>query len=216
MILLLYQPMIDCTAKLDFSWWLTSAHSCSLEPACAMSLDNHYSDVIMSTMLSRITSISIVCSTICSGRDQRKHQSAASMAFVWGIHRSPVNSPHKGPVTRKMFPFDEVIMTSGQVLWMLYQPIPMVSIFLFRLVTKKVQRLHMTLLCSEAITLVVLMHRMPIMWNRTSWNFTIMGGSHWGTQHGLLQLSLESGYNKDQYKTMLHTVHQWWGRVEKG
>ena len=30
--------------------------------------------------------------------------------FVRGIHRSPVNSPHKAPVTRKMFPFDEVIM----------------------------------------------------------------------------------------------------------
>ena len=28
-----------------------------------------------------------------------------------GIHRWPVNSPHKGPVTRKMFPFDDVIMT---------------------------------------------------------------------------------------------------------
>ena len=27
-----------------------------------------------------------------------------------GIHRWPVNSPHKGPVTRKMFPFDDVIM----------------------------------------------------------------------------------------------------------
>ena len=32
------------------------------------------------------------------------------MAFVRGIHRWPVNSPHKGPVTRKMFPFDDVIM----------------------------------------------------------------------------------------------------------
>ena len=29
--------------------------------------------------------------------------------FVWGIHRWPVNSPHKGPVTRKMFPFDDAI-----------------------------------------------------------------------------------------------------------
>ena len=28
-----------------------------------------------------------------------------------GIHRWPVNSPHKGPVTRKMFPLDDVIMT---------------------------------------------------------------------------------------------------------
>ena len=42
--------------------------------------------------------------------DQRKHQSSASLAFVWGIHRGPVNSPHKWPVTRKMFPFDDVIM----------------------------------------------------------------------------------------------------------
>ena len=44
------------------------------------------------------------------GADQRKHQSSASLAFVRGIHRRPVNSPHKGPVTRKMFPFDDVIM----------------------------------------------------------------------------------------------------------
>ena len=45
-----------------------------------------------------------------SGADQRKHQSSASLAFVQEIHRGPVNSPHKGPVTRKMFPFDDVIM----------------------------------------------------------------------------------------------------------
>ena len=47
---------------------------------------------------------------VYSGTDQRKHQSSASLAFVRGIHRSPVNSPHKWPVTRKMFPFDDVIM----------------------------------------------------------------------------------------------------------
>ena len=52
----------------------------------------------------------IVYSTVYSGSDQRKHQSSASLAFVWGIHRWPVNSPHKWPVTRKMFPFDDVIM----------------------------------------------------------------------------------------------------------
>ena len=46
-----------------------------------------------------------------SGTDQRKHQSSASLAFVRGIHRRPVNSPHKWPVTRKMFPFDDVIMS---------------------------------------------------------------------------------------------------------
>ena len=44
------------------------------------------------------------------GPDQRKHQSSASLAFVRGIHLWPVNHPHKGPVTRKMFPFDDVNM----------------------------------------------------------------------------------------------------------
>ena len=70
----------------------------------------HYSDVIMSAMASQITSLTIVYSTVYSGADQRKHQSSASLAFVRGIHRWPVNSPHKGPVTWKMFPFDDVIM----------------------------------------------------------------------------------------------------------
>ena len=71
----------------------------------------HYNDVIMGTMASQITSLTIVYSNFYSGADQRKHQSSASLAFVWGIHRGPVNSPHKWPVTRKMFPFDDVIMT---------------------------------------------------------------------------------------------------------
>ena len=53
--------------------------------------------------------------TVYSDADQRKHQSSASLAFVWGIHRAPVNSPHKWPVTRKMFPFDDVIMCIGIV-----------------------------------------------------------------------------------------------------
>ena len=70
----------------------------------------HYNDVIMSAMASQITRITIVYSIIYSGAYQRKHQSYASLAFVRGIHRGPVNSPHKGPVTRKVFPFDDVIM----------------------------------------------------------------------------------------------------------
>ena len=61
-------------------------------------------------MVSQITRLTIVYSSIYSGADQRKHKSSASLAFVWGIHRLPVNSPHKGPVTRKMFPFDDVVM----------------------------------------------------------------------------------------------------------
>ena len=73
----------------------------------------HYCDVIMGAMASQITSLTIVCSTVHSGADQRKHQSPASLAIVLGIHRSPVNSTHKWPVTRKMFPFDDVIMVTG-------------------------------------------------------------------------------------------------------
>ena len=55
----------------------------------------------MSAMASQITSLTIVYSIVYSGADQRKHQSSASLAFVRGIHRWPVNSQHKGPVTRK-------------------------------------------------------------------------------------------------------------------
>ena len=70
----------------------------------------HYSDVIMSTVASQITSLMIVYSIVYSGGDQRKHQSSASLDFVQGICRWPVNSPHKRPVTRKMFPSNDVIM----------------------------------------------------------------------------------------------------------
>ena len=71
---------------------------------------NHYSDVIMGAVASQVTSLTIVYSTFYSDADQRKHQSSVSLAFVQGIHREPVNFPHKWPVTRKMFPFDDVIM----------------------------------------------------------------------------------------------------------
>ena len=70
----------------------------------------HYNDAIMGAVASQITRLTIVCSTVYSDADQRKHQSSASLAFVRGIHRGPVNSLHKWPVTRKMFPFDDVIM----------------------------------------------------------------------------------------------------------
>ena len=73
----------------------------------------------MNAMASQITCVSIVCSTVCSGTDQRKHQSSASLAFVRGIHRWPVNSLHKEPVTRKMIPFDDVIMQTWRPLCLL-------------------------------------------------------------------------------------------------
>ena len=78
--------------------------------SAAYMLHHHYNGVIMSAMASQITSLTIVYSTIYSGADQRKLQSSASLAFVRGIHRVPVNSPHKWPVKREMFPFHDVIM----------------------------------------------------------------------------------------------------------
>ena len=71
----------------------------------------------MDTMASQITSLTIVYSTVYSGGDQRKHQSSALLAIVRGIHRWPVTSPHKGPATRIMFPFDDVIMYMTRLEW---------------------------------------------------------------------------------------------------
>ena len=78
---------------------------------CAV-VEIYYGDVIMGAIASQITSLTIVYSTVYSDADQRKHQSSASMAFVWEIHRGP----HKLPLTRKMFPFDDVIMLHSSIL----------------------------------------------------------------------------------------------------
>ena len=66
------------------------------EPAKrAVSMNLHYNDVIVSVIASQ-TGVSIVCSVVCSGANQRTNQSSASLAFVRGIHRSPVDSLTKG------------------------------------------------------------------------------------------------------------------------
>ena len=70
----------------------------------------HYNDVLMGAIASQINSLRIVYSTVYLGADQRKYQSSASLAFVRGIHRGPVNYPHKWRLTGKMFPFDDVTM----------------------------------------------------------------------------------------------------------
>ena len=77
----------------------------------------YYGDVIMGTIAAQITSLTIVYSTVYSGADQRKHQSSTSLVFVRGIHRGPMNSPRKWPVTRKMFPFDDVISRCDAGRW---------------------------------------------------------------------------------------------------
>ena len=101
----------------------------------------HYNDVIMGAMAYLITSLTIICSAVYSGADQRKHESSASLAFVRGIHRWPVNSPHKGQVTRKIVPFDDVIMARSRYIlvdysstqWALHIPNNLVRLLWFRI-----------------------------------------------------------------------------------
>ena len=64
----------------------------------------------MSAVAFQITGVSMVCSTVCSGADQRKHQSSASLALMRRIHQWLVNTPHNRPVKWNMFPFDDIIM----------------------------------------------------------------------------------------------------------
>ena len=93
-----------------------AAHPMTVLPSAILILFSiHYGDVIMGTMASQTTSLTIVYSTVYSSADQRKQQRSASLAFVRGIHRGPVNSPHKWPVTRKMYSFDDVIISVSQI-----------------------------------------------------------------------------------------------------
>ena len=104
---------IPNSAHVIITWYMLSRFFCYfviLKPRMWLGHHHHYSDVIMSPMASQIMGVSIVYSTICSGADQSKHHSSASLAFVNGIHWWQVNFSHKGSVTRQMFSFDDVIM----------------------------------------------------------------------------------------------------------
>ena len=102
-------------------------------------LYNHYSDIIMSMMASQITSLTILYSTVYSGADQRKHQSSASLAFVRGIQRGPVNSPHKWPVMQKMFPFDDIIMWGQGIVFLGTEYLQYASLTAYLILSKETQ-----------------------------------------------------------------------------
>ena len=70
----------------------------------------HYDDIVMGTIASQITSLTIVYLTVYSDADQRKHQSSALLATWVGNSPVPGEFPAQRPVTRKMSPFDDVIM----------------------------------------------------------------------------------------------------------
>ena len=107
--------IITIVFSFEFDWGvflgvqLTTPHNTDLATTL------HYSDVKMGTIASQITSLTTVYTTVYAGADQRKHQSSASLAFVRGIRRGPGNSTHKWSVTRKMFPFDDVIMATSRL-----------------------------------------------------------------------------------------------------
>ena len=69
---------------------------------------NHYNDAIMT--VSNHQPHHCLLKRLFRHRSKKTLKLSASLAFVRGIHWWSVNSPHKGPVTRKMFPFDDVIM----------------------------------------------------------------------------------------------------------
>ena len=103
-----FHPWCLCTKTRCLCWdCLTISNAIRLDP-----FPGHHSNVVMGTTASQITSLTIVYSIVYKGADQRKHQSSPSLAFVWGIHRWPVNSPHKWPVTQKMFSFDDVFVAN--------------------------------------------------------------------------------------------------------
>ena len=74
---------------------------------------NHYSDVIMGAMVSLITSLTIVYSTVYQTQIKENIKAPRHWPLCGKFPGPPVNSPNKWPVTRKMFPFDNVIMNCG-------------------------------------------------------------------------------------------------------
>ena len=112
--------LVECIPKIMPSFRASFVRFCVLPDDVLMSrpVSLHYSDVMMSTRAYRITSLTIVYSNVYWGANQIKHQSSITLR---GIHRWPVNAPHKGPVTRKTFPFDAVIIGSHtyhhQIVW---------------------------------------------------------------------------------------------------
>ena len=121
----------------------------------------------MGAKASQISSITTVYPTVYSGADQRIHQSSTSLAFVSGIHRGSVNSPHKGPVTRKMFSFDDVIMNAAIVATTIGQSPGAGAIVLKHI--GKIKRLRMYWMCSNWN-----------LWERTNVieTFSFIGGEH--------------------------------------
>ena len=141
--ILLTLGLQNCTVGIDHQrpgscvcLWAPVSHSTIVKPSFSFTQPpsrlEHYTDVIMGTIVSQITSLTILYSIVYSDADQRKHQSSASLAFVRGIHRGLVNSPHKWPVTRKMFPFDDIIVAIRLLCILTWRPSFSIIIHVFQ------------------------------------------------------------------------------------
>ena len=100
---LTYEVSLWC--RKYYIWWYTQCAWLTFK--VSLWCHKHYSDVIINANVSHITGVSNVYSTVCSGAGQRNEQISASLAFMRGIQRWQMNYPRKGPVTRKMFPFND-------------------------------------------------------------------------------------------------------------
>ena len=120
MVLIVYNPVqiVVCGGCL----WLSALGVVWCNTLCNTShiivhtnLVVQYSRFLLSVIASQITGVSIVCSAVCSGEDQRNTKALRHCSMLSGIHRSPLDCLHKGAITWKMFPFEDVIMCSGVV-----------------------------------------------------------------------------------------------------
>ena len=82
-------------------WWRWMASHRGNDLITGIFCNHHYNDVIMGAMASQITSLTQIKENI---------KAPSHWPLCLGIHRGPVNSPHKWPVMLKMFPFGDVIM----------------------------------------------------------------------------------------------------------
>ena len=108
-----FSNMAGCTSAMQLLAWLVRVNWRGFKYGRFIIVTSKWARWRLTSPISPF--IQITNLTVYSGADQTNHQNSASLAFVRGIHQWRVNSPRRGPVTQKMFPFDDVIMVSEKV-----------------------------------------------------------------------------------------------------
>ena len=166
----------------------------------------HYGDIIISAMASQITTLTIVYAAIYSAANHRKHQSSALLAFLRGIHRWPVNSPHKWPVTRKMFSFDDVIMIIV-INFIITTLLVMGSLYESDLLSFYWKRIH---LCCECVIVNIHIYLggplSSFIWQNRQWFY----GGNWNFNLKIWDLITQPGRGIDDHfeLPLKHVIHK--------